>query len=402
VVTVTGSVIYVRAGAGVEYPKIDTVVKGKVLKVVGQQKDSNGAIWYAVMLGDKLGFVDGRYCKLSSAPSSQTSSSSSTSSSTSGASSTSVTTSSTTQPVPIEGVTRLGGKSRLDTAILVSQEGWDSANAIIIANGYSFADSLAGVPLAKALDAPVLLTGGTELEASVAAEIERLGAKTVYILGGELAVSEQVEKDIEARGAAVKRIAGQSRYATAVEIARELSNITGSQPTVLYFASAENYPDALAISTVAALEGNPILYLPSKGQMDSNTVQYVTQSTCSKAVILGGELAVSIDGENSVRKYIPAATRISGTSRYDTALRICAAYASLYTSDDIALATGTNYPDALSGGAFAAKYGMPIILVGAAVNDDIVEYTDSLDVDEIYVFGGITAVPDEVVGAIAK
>src|SRR5699024_688979 len=45
-------------------------------------------------------------------------------------------------------VKRLDGELRYDTAIDVSQEGWDSADTVILARGDEFADALAGVPLA--------------------------------------------------------------------------------------------------------------------------------------------------------------------------------------------------------------------------------------------------------------
>ncbi len=424
IATVTGSVVYIRSGAGSEYAKIDSVGKGDKLQVVGSAKDSTGRVWYAVKIGDDIGFISSAYVKISTSETLPESSSTTASSTTTQSSTTNSTTTKTTQSSTTKSTTkstttttaatttttrpaddrviRLGGASRLETAILVSREGWDKADSLIIANGYTFADSLAGVPLAKALDAPILLTVGKELEENVAAEIERLGARKAYILGGELAVSTQVAKDIERLGVTVERIAGKSRYATAVEIARKLTSVTGSQPSVFYFASAVNYPDALAISTVAAIEGNPILYLPDKGEIDSTTAGFVSQSTCRKAVILGGELAVSARGESSVKKYISATERIFGKSRYDTALKICRTYADIYTSDYAAIATGINFPDALSGGALAAKYGMPIVLVGKTADSSIAGYISSISPEKIYIFGGTGAVADSVVSDLLK
>ncbi|MBQ6569235.1 MAG: cell wall-binding repeat-containing protein, partial [Clostridia bacterium] len=51
-------------------------------------------------------------------------------------------------------VKRLAGASRVDTSLEVAGEGWQSADTVILTNGYNFADALAGGPLSYALDAP--------------------------------------------------------------------------------------------------------------------------------------------------------------------------------------------------------------------------------------------------------
>jgi len=412
ILTVTGSVVNVRSGPGMEYPKVDTVISGEKYKVVGRQVDSEGGVWYAILKGDDIVFIDSKYGRISTVTtSSQTAVSStesktqtsisSSSTATSTSSTTTTTTTTTTQPLSDKAV-RLGGLSRIDTANIVCREGWTTADNVILANGYSFADSLAGVPLAKALDAPILLTAGKTLEEGLSSELTRLSAKKVYILGGEIAVSAEVYSAIEAMDIDVERVAGASRYGTAVEIAKRLAQITGSQPSALYFASAVNYPDALAISAVAAIQGNPILYIPAVGELESGTAEFVSQSACDEAVILGGELAVSAQGESSVKSYIPDTERISGQSRYDTALRICRTYGSLFTSDYAAVATGVNFPDALAGGALAAKYAMPIVLVGASADSNTLAYMRELAPEKVFVFGGTGAVSNEVVNELLK
>ena len=74
-------------------------------------------------------------------------------------------------------MSRISGVDRYQTAIEISSEGWESAETVIIARGNDFADALAGVPLAHAYEAPILLTLTDELSDNVLAEIERLRAQ---------------------------------------------------------------------------------------------------------------------------------------------------------------------------------------------------------------------------------
>ena len=78
--------------------------------------------------------------------------------------------------------TRLSGKNRYGTATAISSGAYDHADTIILANGESFADALAGVPLAIRKDAPILLTKVDALPTETLDEIKRLGAKKAIIL----------------------------------------------------------------------------------------------------------------------------------------------------------------------------------------------------------------------------
>lgn len=72
------------------------------------------------------------------------------------------------------------------------------------------------------MDAPILLTRNNKLEDKTLAEIERLGASKVVILGGEAAISSDVLETLEKKGLTVERISGKSRYDTAVKVAEQV------------------------------------------------------------------------------------------------------------------------------------------------------------------------------------
>ncbi len=74
---------------------------------------------------------------------------------------------------------RIQGENRYETSVKISQEGWKSADTVVIARGDSFPDALAGAPLAYKYDAPILLTQTESLNPLVKEEIKRLGAEKV-------------------------------------------------------------------------------------------------------------------------------------------------------------------------------------------------------------------------------
>lgn len=293
---------------------------------------------------------------------------------------------------------RLGGSDRFETSALIARKGWKSTNNVVLANAYDFADALAGVPLAAALEAPVLLTAADRLSDTVRAQISSLGAENVYILGGNAAVNASVESELTASGYKVRRIAGQTRFETSVLAAGELASIKGA-PTGIFAAFGFNYPDALAASPVAGAAGMPIIYLPGSGALDPATVDYLSSCGCADVTILGGIGAVSeavSDGVKAVTGKKPE--RIAGEDRYSTALEICRAYGDVLTGSGVAFATGTAFPDALAGGAFAARKRLPVLLVDPSAKknalEDTYSYIKSRGSGKYYVFGGEAAVSD--------
>ena len=95
-------------------------------------------------------------------------------------------------------VERISGPNRYATAVAISEDAFpDGAPRVYIATGLNFPDALAGAAAAGMHESPVLLVPGTSIPAVVSAEIVRLGANTIYILGGTAVVSSGVENDLK-------------------------------------------------------------------------------------------------------------------------------------------------------------------------------------------------------------
>lgn len=277
---------------------------------------------------------------------------------------------------------RLGGSDRYATAIAISKEGWTKSENVILANGFNFPSALAGSSLAYLKDSPMLLTDPNKLNSTIASEIKRLGAKTVYILGNQSEVSVAVENELKSQYNVV-RIAGTDLFNTAVKIGEEVQKLKSFDTVAL--ATQNDFPDTLAITPFSAKNTMPILF-SEKDKLRSDTKSALSTWGIKNVIIAGGVGVISAAVEKELQGMGIKVTRLAGDDRYDTALAIVKFFEKdKYTK--VALATGLNYPDALAGAALAAKKGAPLLLVGRdSIKKTVFDYID--DHTEAYIFGG--------------
>jgi len=300
-------------------------------------------------------------------------------------------------------IVRLGGKNRYDTASVIADKTYLQADYAIIASGENFADALAAAPLARALDAPILLTAKDKLSSETAARLQALQCSSVILMGGTGAVSEEVEAQLGELDMEVIRLGGRTRYQTAVCVAEMLDVVRNGYPQRVFIACGTNYPDALSASPVAAINGAPILYSPVSGELDEATFDYLAQLSASGSVenvyILGGTGAVGEAAESTLSELgFEHVKRLSGKNRYDTSLTIAETFESEFTSDDVAFATGKNYPDALAGSVFAAVKGIPVLLSdNKSIHNGIKTFLADRDPSIAYAFGGTGVVSDHII-----
>ncbi|MFL8713183.1 cell wall-binding repeat-containing protein, partial [Clostridioides sp. GD02377] len=102
-------------------------------------------------------------------------------------------------------------QNNFNTAISVSKHGWNSSKNIVLIKDKALADSLAVIPLAKALDAPILITDKDSIPESTLNEISRLGAKNITLIGGLNSISDSVVNTLKNKGLTVDRIGGTDR-----------------------------------------------------------------------------------------------------------------------------------------------------------------------------------------------
>ena len=305
-------------------------------------------------------------------------------------------------------ITRLAGEqpyaNRYGTAVAISKTESSAVN-VVLANGTNFADALAGVPFAFEKKAPILLTSKDIIDAGTIAEINRLGAKNVYILGGVGAVSDKVVTAIKQKCTKVtnvERVFGNSRFGTATAIAKKLNF-----PTEVFFVCSDNFADALSIGSVAARKGAPIIYLTKNGALNPDTEAYLKdmKGKIGTAYVIGGTGVISDEMAAKAAKACGRSTytRIAGANRYETCTSVNTTFKSLLTADGICIAKGSTFPDALAGGVYSAKTAQPLFLAdGKYLIDCQKSYLKTKNPAKLTAFGGTGAVTDELIGVIAK
>jgi putative cell wall-binding protein len=256
-------------------------------------------------------------------------------------------------PVPSKRVKRISGPNRYSTAVAISRQSFASADTVVIATGCDYADALAAAPLAGALHAPLLLVPATSVPADVWTEIARLGATKAVIAGGTSAVSGGVNQALYAHGLAIERLAGVNRYETAARLARRTLELTGrTDTTTVIVTRGDSFADALGVSASAYSMRLPIL-LVRPGEAPAETLQALRDIAPAHVVVVGGPMAVSPGVERAVGALSGDVTRLAGSDRYGTSAAFVAYSVEQGWTDPahIGLAAGTDFPDALGGGA---------------------------------------------------
>jgi putative cell wall-binding protein len=288
-------------------------------------------------------------------------------------------------------INRLSGGNRFVTAAEICRAGWQKADTVVLANAYNYADALAGAPLAYALNAPILMTAANSLDANTRACIEQLGAKNIVLVGGESSIS-QVLAEALSKDYKVSRVSGGNRYQTALKIAVELEKLTGKRADTAIIATGANFADALSISPYAAIKGYPVLYANPVTGLSAETAEHIKGMN---ALLVGGEASVP----NSVltQAELRSSYRLSGGNRYVTSFEI-AKYTDKAYGKDVSIATGQDFPDALTGSVLAAKLKTPLLLCSKIGADDAVkEYIAARKPQFVYLFGGGASVPNSVI-----
>ncbi|WP_173922491.1 peroxidase family protein [Agromyces sp. Marseille-P2726] len=204
---------------------------------------------------------------------------------------------------------RIAGVNRFETAALIADEFPNPGGRVFITNGFNFPDALGGGAVAARDESPVLLVNPTALPAETAAALEALEPSEIVILGSEAAVSAGVASQLAGYTAgSVTRLGGADRYLTAIAISQEFFEPGGDS---VYLATGANFPDALAASPAAGLNGAPLLLVPPTGLTPELTAE-LTRLAPQQVHILGSASAVSLDTEVALAALAPAPVEAPG------------------------------------------------------------------------------------------
>ena len=315
--------------------------------------------------------------------------------------------------------TRIAGSTRYATAAAIVEEGFGdgSCDTVVVASGEGFPDALAASALAGACKAPVILTKGASLSPEAKAQIERVGAKNAYLIGGTKVLTRQVKTDLEDLGLSVTRISGSTRQETSTAVARWVDRFSRMQTIVI--AYGQNFPDALSMGSYSYATKSPIILTNKAGQLTAEEVTLIKSFGVKDIVIVGGTNAVSRLGESQLGSTYNI-VRLAGKNRYDTSAAIARWVLGETAGDADApafqpkttltcahpgVATGENFPDALAGACLCGSKGSVMVLTNGkkAVASSGITSVLAQHVGEIengYIFGGEGAVSADLVNQL--
>lgn len=279
---------------------------------------------------------------------------------------------------------RLWGNDRYKTGAAVVEDGWQKSEYAVLVNGENFPDSLSAAVIAKKYNAPLLLTKNNELEGNAKQQLERLGVKNLYIVGGDFVVKPNVEKDLKSLGITTERVSGKDRYATSVAVAEKIGTDNG-----IILATGLDYADALSIAPIAAKLQMPILLVP-KDNVPESIANFIKGKSIPTTYVIGGTDIIS----DKVANAFPNVDRMTGADKYERNINIIKAFEDKLDFSNTIVASGEGFADALSGSAYAAIGSNPIILIGrnpAAVTKGFIK---NKDLKKLITLGGTGVIPD--------
>ena len=303
----------------------------------------------------------------------------------------------TTAPDMTYTVGRIGGIDRYETAIKVSQSTYPSgAGTVMLASGTDFPDALAAGAAAGVAGASLLLTDPGALPSSVAAELTRLKATRVILIGGEDRVSSAVRASVQSvlPGAAIERIAGRDRTETSLLLAARFFPTA----TAAYVVDGRNFADAVVAAALGGAKGMPVILVPGGDaglSSDMSTRIKALGAGIRSVIVAGSTASVSSGIESSIKAAGVATTRIGGIDRYETSYLLNVnAYPNGATS--VLFATG-----ALTGSVLAGRGKVPLFSTPTTCMADAPKtWLLTSKVTRVTLIGGLPSLSEAVAASV--
>lgn len=192
------------------------------------------------------------------------------------------------------------------------------------------------------------------------------------VVGG---VTPGVYADTATKKIEVERIGGADRTETSLKVLEKLGGVKKT-----YLVNGYQFSDALSIAPVAAANNEGIV-LATRGSVEAG----LTKQGINEVTLVGGENSIGSGVEKSLGSKFKT-KRIAGTDRYKTSEMIVESTG----KKEVGVATGKDFPDALSSGAFLAKKNLPLLLVNGKTQTSLPQGLRGL-----YTFGGKSSVVND-------
>lgn len=281
------------------------------------------------------------------------------------------------------------GSDRYETAVELSKSSFNSAETIVISDGYAIPDGLTATPIATYHKGPLLLVDYNKIPSVTQNEIKRLGAKNVVIVGGTGVVTPAVESQLRNLGITkITRLGGLDRYETALQVAKYIdANLYDVENIVV--ANGYGEPDALSIAPVSGRDKMPIILVDNT--VIPNTVNaWLKSEDLNNAFIIGGSGAVSdnvLNQINGMTKQNIAGNRLGGIDRYETNAKVIERFYGNIT-EKVYVTEGTLLADALTAGPVASLNGSPVVISDSQLTYNQKQVLSSKTTNSIVQVGG--------------
>lgn len=294
---------------------------------------------------------------------------------------------------------RLWGTNGLATMASIIECGhtrFARGGTVVLATQSSYKDALTAAGLAGLSNGAVLLTSKNWISSITMEELEWLSPSKVYIMGGTLALTEDIENAVRENLPQVReiiRVAGKNAPLTSVQA---YEKGTGWSSTCIV-ATSTSHADALSIAPYAYRYHAPI-FLTTPAKLEDAVCKAIKNGGFKRVVIVGGTSAVPTGHEDELKRICRNVVRIGGDNAIQTSKLIAKWCIDQGMSvSHMGVATATSYKDALTGAVLCGSQNSVLVLTRANNFDAIDSIIRSNDgkVKVGYVFGGPAAVPDE-------
>lgn len=184
----------------------------------------------------------------------------------------------------------------------------------------------------------------------------------------------------------VVRLAGEDRFKTSARIAQEYSSAD-----VVFVANGLGYPDALSATPAAAKLNAPLL-LTQKNSIPADVRAAIVRLQPTTIYVVGGTGVVSSAVFDELATLASEVHRLAGADRFATSRKVVETIWS--SAQQVFLADGRNFPDALSAAAAAQSavvVDAPVLLIHGGLSAAPASYADTfalLGTERVNLMGG--------------
>lgn len=298
--------------------------------------------------------------------------------------------------IPSESIiARLGGSNRYETAAHISSTAFSKTNYAILVNHSAFPDALASSSLTRAYNAPILFTNTGSLPEPTQSELQRLGVKNLFLIGGENVITPALEREL-ARNYRIQRLWGERAADTARAIATFLQSTHNADTALLANISAPQ--DGLVAGAYASRNYAPVFYT-DRDTLSPDTLQALRNYR--RIIVVGGVNVVSTHVEKQLRNAGIRVERAAGDDRYETAALFARKYFPESNRAIVASGLDANMVDALTGSALGGVKNAPVLLSSKEkLPQPTIDYYNSKDSYISYLLGGPNAVTNDVLNEL--